>query len=193
MDDEALAARASEDPDAFAELYRRHVRMVTGFAAGRVENAEELADVVAAVWLKVLQSIRRYDPDRARFASWLLGITANVVADTRRSNARRWRAQRRLAGRRQLDPDARAELEEAIDAQRVLPAVRAAMTHLTPSERQAIDLIAADVSYEEAAALLRVTPTSLRMRVHRARKRLDQLLNEAAVTTPAAGVEGEHR
>lgn len=167
--------------------------MVTAFAAARVENPDELADIVASVWLKVLQSIRRYDPDRSRFSSWLLGITANVVNDTRRSNARRWRAHRRLAGRRQLDPDARAEMEEAIDAQRVLPAVRAAMTHLTPSERQAIDLIAADVSYEEAAALLQVTPTSLRMRVHRARKRLDQLLNEAAVTSTAAAGEGDHR
>ena len=45
MDDADLAARAQSDPEAFAELYRRHVRSVYRYHlahTGNVRDAEDL-------------------------------------------------------------------------------------------------------------------------------------------------------
>lgn len=193
MDDEGLAAMAREDGEAFAELYRRHVGLVTGSAARRVNDPEERADVVATVWVRVLTNIGRYDPDRGRFLPWLLGVTARVASESRRSAGRRARAHLRLAGQRDLTPDERTSLEDAIAAQQLGSAVRQAMGRLTALERQALDLLAADVTYEEAALLLRVTPAALRMRVHRARRRLNDLLEQCNATVYRAEPEGEPR
>lgn len=189
MDDATLAVRAADDPDAFAQLYRRHAGLVTGFAARRAAEPDDLADIVSTVWLRVLERIRRYDPERGRFTSWLLGITANVVSEHRRDGGRRARLHLRVAGHRNLPPDERAALEDAIAASQLAPVVRAAMERLTPNEREILDLIAADVPYEEAAALLHVTPAALRMRVARARARLNALLD----TSPVCATEGETR
>lgn len=192
MDDETLAAAAADDPAAFAELYRRHVRLVTGFAARRVDDADELADVVSTVWLRVLEGIGRFDPDRGRFVSWLLGVTSHVASEERRRSTRRRRLSLRVAGQRVLEDDERAALEDALAARQLAPAVRSAMEQLSPTERTALDLLAADVSYEEAAVLLKVTPAALRMRVHRARRRLDDLLLQHHVPAQPAH-EGDPR
>lgn len=189
MDDGTLAARAVDDADAFAELYRRHAGLVTGFAARRAADPDELADIVSTVWLRVLERIGRYDPDRARFTSWLLGITANVVSEHRRAAGRRSRLHLRVAGQRDLAPDERAALEDALAAGQLAPTVRAAMERLTPNEREILELVGAEVPYDEAAALLRLSPAALRMRVHRARARLNALLDAA----PACATEGETR
>jgi RNA polymerase sigma-70 factor (ECF subfamily) len=51
--DEDLLRRLSSDPAAFEVFYRRHVDRVIGFAARRVADPADAADLVAATFVTV--------------------------------------------------------------------------------------------------------------------------------------------
>lgn len=116
MTDEQLLARAGEDPAAFEEFYRRHVGKVAGFAVRRCSTPGEVPDLVAAVWLEVIESAPLFNPARGRAVPWLLGVAANLMASEARRSRREREAKARLAGRRVLDDDDYTRLEEEIDA-----------------------------------------------------------------------------
>jgi Sigma-70 region 2 len=68
-----LVARLGTDPAAFEEFYRRHVDAVTRLAVRRVGQPDQAADLVAEVFLAVIESADRYDPDRGEPIAWVMG------------------------------------------------------------------------------------------------------------------------
>src|SRR5262245_31309771 len=72
--DEQLVAAMQRDPAALEEFYRRHLLALTRFAASRLGNPAQVADVIAATFLTALESANRYNPARGRPIAWLLGI-----------------------------------------------------------------------------------------------------------------------
>jgi RNA polymerase sigma-70 factor (ECF subfamily) len=86
--DEELPVRAADDPGAFEALYLRHFDATVAFAVRRCVRAEEVHDLVAAVWLEVIRAASRFDPERGRALPWIFGVAANLVADQRRRAAR---------------------------------------------------------------------------------------------------------
>jgi hypothetical protein len=71
--DEDLLGQLSSDPAAFEVFYRRHVDRVVGFAARRVSEPADVADLVAATFVTVLTAARCYDRERGEPGAWLLG------------------------------------------------------------------------------------------------------------------------
>ena len=61
--DRELLESLNADPAAFELFYRRHVDRVIGFAARRLPDAADVADVVATTFLTVLTSSTSYDRD----------------------------------------------------------------------------------------------------------------------------------
>ena len=112
--DEDLLGRLSSDPAAFEVFYRRHVDRVVGFAARRVSEPADIADLVAATFVTVLTAARGYDPERGEPGAWLLGITARLIANARRRKVRESAAMARIAGRRLIDQSDIDRLEERI-------------------------------------------------------------------------------
>ncbi len=100
------------------------------------------------------------------------------------SIARR-RAQRAQAKRLLFSPiealaalhDDRADPQYEAELRAQLRAVRSALKHLSPSEREAILLVAAgELKLTEAALVLGISDSAMRMRVQRARKRIRTVL-----------------
>jgi DNA-directed RNA polymerase specialized sigma24 family protein len=87
-DDAELFARAEHDVAAFEVLYRRHVRRVAAYAAGRCSSADDVADVVAQTFVRLLAAAGRFDPARGEPEAFVLGIAANVVRDLHRLTTR---------------------------------------------------------------------------------------------------------
>ena len=121
--DEDLLRRLSSDPVAFEVFYRRHVDRVIGFAARRVTDPADAADLVAATFLTDQDAARSYDPGRGEPGAWLLGITARLIVNARRRKVRESAALARIAGRRLIDQSDIERLEERIDAARSSRAV----------------------------------------------------------------------
>jgi RNA polymerase sigma-70 factor, ECF subfamily len=64
------------DEDAFAELVRRHHRLMLRVARGYVRTDAVAEEVVQESWLAVLRGIERFE-GRSSFKTWLLRIVAN--------------------------------------------------------------------------------------------------------------------
>jgi RNA polymerase sigma factor (sigma-70 family) len=187
--DEDLLGRLSSDPAAFEVFYRRHVDRVVGFAARRVSQPADAADLVAATFVTVLTAARSYDPERGEPGAWLLGITARLIANARRRKVRESAAMARIAGRRLIDQSDIDRLEERIDAARSSAAVLAALDRLRPRAREALLLVsAAGLRPAEAARFLGISPAAFRMRLSGARRALDK-----AVAAEAAASADQRR
>ena len=93
------------DRETFAAIYRDNVGRVTGFAARRLFNPGEVADLVAATFLVALERSDSYDPEKGDPSAWLLGIAANLLANQRRRQVREELARARLDARALLSPD----------------------------------------------------------------------------------------
>ena len=176
--------RIAIDPDAFEVFYRAHFNRVVDFVARRGHSPEDVADIVADVFVEAVRSSGRFDPSRGEPLAWLLGIASNLISSS-------WRAQRRrrtlmviLSGRELLANDDYTWLENRIDAARLAPVVERALGRLSDPERSVVELVDIEgLSTVEAASALCIRPASARMRLTRGRRRLRRDLDVAGGKT----------
>ncbi|GAA1539618.1 sigma-70 family RNA polymerase sigma factor [Actinomadura kijaniata] len=161
------------DPAALEVFYRRHVADVTRFVARRVADPHTVDDLTTEVFLAAIDAAERYRTGRGSPRAWLLGIARNVVAAEWRRHAGELDKARRAGGRRHLDGDDIARLEEQIDAERAARTLHARLAVLPRRLRGVVELVDLDgLTPAEAAAALGVRDSTARVRLHRARKRL---------------------
>jgi RNA polymerase sigma-70 factor (ECF subfamily) len=184
LTDEELLVAVAAGPGAIGEFYLRHVARVTGMGVRRFDNAEDVADFVATVFLEVLRSAGRFDPQRGSAVAWLYGLAGNVAGGMRRQHARAAAAEQELAGRAFLDADDCVRVEERIDAAAELRRTFRAVQDLPDKDRRLLELIAVDgLSSAEAAQVLGISPVAARVRLTRARRLLRAALT-VRVTPP---------
>src|SRR6202045_5271662 len=69
---------AGGDTTAFEQLIERHQALVAGTGAGMLGSNSEVEDISQQVFIRVWKSAGRYVA-RAKFTTWLLKITRNLV------------------------------------------------------------------------------------------------------------------
>jgi RNA polymerase sigma-70 factor (ECF subfamily) len=167
--DAALAARvACGEPAALSPLYERHRRAVYRFALLWAGSASVAADVTQEVFLHLLTHADDYEAARGPLQPWLLGIARNFVHKRAGADARY------VANDEDGEPDAPdfAALapDVALDAQRELTRLRAAIAALPPHYRDVLVLVElAERSYAEAAAICGCELNTVRSRLSRGR------------------------
>src|SRR4030095_9510258 len=88
IDDAALMAEVARgDTDAFAHLVERHQALIIGTVGRMLGSNSEVEDVAQQVFLRVWKSAPRYRPT-AKFTTWLLTITRNLVFNEARRRKR---------------------------------------------------------------------------------------------------------
>jgi RNA polymerase sigma factor (sigma-70 family) len=170
--DADLLVAAPDDVAAFEAFYRRYVRRVTAFAATRCSSAEDVADVVALTFVRLLGVARRYEPERASPVAFVLGVAANVSREVQRNGARHRALVARLAGRDLLDSDDVDRIDAAIDAARQSYRLDAAVAAAPVAEQEMLRLVADGRTPSQAADELGISPGAGRARLARARRRL---------------------
>ena len=179
------------DPVAFTAFYRAHVDEVTRFVARRVADPQLVADLTAEVFLAAIEAAARFRGSHGGPRTWLYGIARNVIAGERRRAAHELRTASRIAGRRLLDDDDTARLEERIDAEKPGRAACQALAGLPPDERAVLELVAIDgLAVKDAAAALGILQGTARVRLHRARRAARRAMRPlAASDAPSTEVE----
>src|SRR5580765_579810 len=66
------------DTHAFEQLIEKHQTLVAGTVARMLGSSSDVEDIAQQVFIRVWKSARRYVP-RAKFTTWLLKITRNLV------------------------------------------------------------------------------------------------------------------
>ena len=158
-----------DDPDAFAELYDRHVAQIVAWSRVRVGDygADLTAEVFAAAW----HSRKRFrDEHDGSALPWLYGIANNVFRSSLRKRRVEYGARERLG----LPVTVMHADFEAVDDRLSFPsAVLRAFAGLPDSERELLVLrLVEERPYREIAQRLECTPVAARLRVSRSLRRL---------------------
>ncbi|MFI7360119.1 RNA polymerase sigma factor [Streptomyces avidinii] len=144
--------------EGFGAFYEEHIDAVLGFVTRRVADPHLAADLTADIFLAAMGSAKGYRHDRGVPVAWLFGIARNILAGHARGQARESGAMARLSGRRLLEDEDVAALEERIDAQRAFRELAERHAALSEPLRAALDLVVLDqLTPAEAAQALGVT------------------------------------
>ena len=79
LDDARLAHQARADPEAFAELYRRHVTSVYRYHLAHTGDAKDAEDLTSQTFMAALEGIRSYR-GTGPYITWLMGIASRKRA-----------------------------------------------------------------------------------------------------------------
>ena len=79
LDDAQLAQHARTDSQAFAELYRRHVRSIYRYHLAHTGNVKDAEDLTSQTFMAALEGIRSFR-GTAPYITWLIGIASRKRA-----------------------------------------------------------------------------------------------------------------
>lgn len=172
------------DLEAFRLLVETHQNRVAGMIARMVGSQFDHSELAHEVFVKVWKSASRYQPS-ARFTTWLMTVTRNLVLNEFRFRNRHstlsihetsegeTAASFDPADRSALTPDAALEEVELQNA------IERAIASLPEAQRTAIHLRRFEgLSYEEIAAILETSVSSVKSLLFRARTDLRESLRE---------------
>ena len=160
------ATETRDDDARLADLYDRYSARLYRFALRVSRQDAEAKDLVHDAFMRAARDLRRV-PEGDGALAWLLRVIVNLVRDRHRRTLVR-EAFARLTGRASHDP------REALDSGAT---VRAALASLPPRQRAVVALHHLDDEPVPAiAALLGLSPATVRWHLAAARKRLAVLL-----------------
>jgi len=177
MTDAQLVERVlAGDDTAFAHVMARYRTRLVRYARQMLGNDDDAEEALQDGFLRAYRNLSRcHDPDR--LGSWLLAITANRCRTVSR---RRWTRERLFSAQA---PDPELTAGDGADPAESLAwrdAIRTALARLEPRQREAFLLHHVEgLGYADMAAVTGSGVSALKMRVQRARVRLQTLLREA--------------
>jgi RNA polymerase sigma-70 factor (ECF subfamily) len=194
-DDHGNKGRSEEDADdvrlmrligkgdtvALEELIEKHQALVAGTIARMLGSNSEVEDIAQQVFIRVWKSARRYVP-RAKFTTWLLKITRNLVFNELRRSKRHAHLPLQLEPgsedspiKDEVNPGPDASLLE-VELQRT---IERAILDLPETQRMALVLRRYEqLSYEQIAEILDLSVPAVKSVLFRARTELRVRLNK---------------
>jgi len=174
---ELVGAAQEGDRQAFEELVRRTYVDTFTLACRLTGNQEDAGDVVQDAYLRAWRGIARFRGE-AQFSTWLYRITANTAA-THVHKRYRNRSEPLDDLNEPVELHPCAQPERAAESAELLDQLASAVAALPPKLRALVVL--KDVyglPHEEIADELGITVAAAKVRLHRARKRLRDVLYE---------------
>ena len=175
--DRLVASAREGDRAAFDELVRRTYVDTYTLAMRLTANEEDARDVVQESYLRAWKGIKRFRGD-AQFSTWMYRITANAAA-TLVQKRRRRRAESLDMVDEPIDTSIEGHPEAAAESAIGLEDLARAVAALPPKLRSTVVL--KDVyglSHEAIAEDLGISVAAAKVRLHRGRKRLRDVLYE---------------
>lgn len=157
------------DVEAYRILVERYRVQFGRYAVSMLGDADLAADAVQEAFIRAYDSLATCrEPDR--FGAWFFRILTNQCHTVR---SRR----RDTVDVDQVELVSKDRTDAAVERSELAGKLEEAIGRLTPEQREAFVMKYVDErSYEEMAELLGVGPDALKMRVHRAREALRELI-----------------
>ncbi len=173
--EELVTAAQAGDRLAFDEVVRRTYVDTFTLALRLTANEEDAQDVVQEAYLRAWKAIGRFRGD-AQFSTWMYRITANT-AFTAVKRRRRTHSDRLDLVDDLVDPHTEHQPEDAAEAAALLGRLSVALEQLPGKLR--VLVVLKDVyglSHEEISEELGISVAAAKVRLHRGRKKLRDLL-----------------
>jgi RNA polymerase sigma-70 factor, ECF subfamily len=173
IEDRELVRRVlAGQTDDFRALVERHQQPILRFASGLLGNREAAEDVTQEAFLAAFANLSSYDCSRALFSTWLFTIARNRCINLlKQSRPIALDEPDSIAGVTSADPIVSQELSQQLDR---------ALASLPVEQRSAFVLAEIEeLPYAEIARIERTSLGTVKSRIHRAKQRLQSLLDPA--------------
>src|SRR5215469_3180717 len=158
----------------FSDLYQGQYEAVLRYALRRTDP-ETARDVVAETFLVAWRRLDAVPAESSMAGPWLYGVARRVLANTERSRLRAERLMTRLGQEQRATnaPDAAGSIAESAR-------LRSALATLSELDQEALRLVGwEELDLAAAALAMGCTRATMAVRLHRARRRLEQALGMA--------------
>ncbi len=166
---------AGGDTEAFGRIYDIYADRIYRHIYYRISNMEDTRDLTQEVFLKAWQGLPRYKRTKTPFLGWLFTISHNRVIDyyrTKKDYA--YLNEEIIMGDREKSPD--KLLEEKFTQQEI----RRAILQLPGDQQQVILMnFIEGFDYNEIASTLNKSEGNIRVIIHRALKKMRDILEKA--------------
>lgn len=164
------------DAEQFGVLFDRYAGELHRYCAGRV-GAGVAEDVVADVFCLAFKQRDRYDAGRVNALPWLYGIATNLLRRRWRQEVAQYRAMAKVVPPLAGSDEPAQRAVERTDATEYVRLITSALEQMPRRQRDVLLLFAlADLDYVEIATALEIPVGTVRSALHRARKRLRDVL-----------------
>ncbi len=179
--DETLVERSRRgDPQALAELYRRHAPSLLGYLEQITSGRADAEDILHETFLRILEGRGHY-AERGRFRSWLFTVASRLAADQRRRDRRHEALALSVSS-----PPPPVDPARAAEHGDLLAVVESVLADLPLDYAQAFYLrVHEGWSYRDIAEACGDPEGTLRSRVHHALKRVQAALRGLDRDEPA--------
>lgn len=186
-DRELWTAVRRGDSEAFGTLFERHATPVYNYCFRRTGDWALAEDLTSAVFLEAWRGRMSLQPESDSLVPWLLGVAVNLLRNSDRSLARYRQALARMP-MQLAEPDFAEDLASRMDDELRMRRLLSRLGVLSAEEREVFTLcVWSEFSYEQAAAALAIPVGTVRSRLNRARVKLRQLDEAAALTIQRKG------
>jgi RNA polymerase sigma-70 factor (ECF subfamily) len=172
---------AEGDTTAFEKLVERHQALVAGTVARMLSSNSDVEDIAQQVFVRVWKSAGRYVA-RAKFTTWLLKITRNLVFNEMRRAKRHPRVPVQIepvSEEMPLKDEATATPDATLLQAELQSAIETAITLLPETQRMALVLRRhEELSYEEISDVLDLSVPAVKSLLFRARTELRERLRD---------------
>jgi len=178
IDSEIVLAAQSGSISAFEELQKQYSPIIYRKILSITRNREDADDVLQETFLRAYTNLHSFE-GRSEFRTWLMQIAINSALMLVRN--------RRVRSRRFVEPavpsesegpsfdfrDSALDPEQTYDQRQRLDSIHRAVEKLEPKLRSALEIwISQGCSMKEISDVLGISLSSVKARLHRARKRL---------------------
>lgn len=163
---EELAVQAKTDEAAFSKLYEMYLPKIFGYVTRRISDRDEAEDLTSNIFLRVLEHIKSFNPEKSSFKTWIYTIATRMMIDYFRTHGKRKHADLETA---ELVSDTAKNPHEEVKTNEDKKRVHRVIDEL-PERHQKIIMLKyfSDLSLNEIAETLSVTPNNAGVMVHRA-------------------------
>ena len=170
-DQELIKACLKGDKDAYREIMRRYSSKALALALNMLRQREDAEDACQEAFMKAFRNLERYDPSRD-FQNWFYTLLYRRCLDHMRKRKRyvNFMGRFRYEPGAGVSPSPKNPLRGSGLPSRYLD-------HLSPKQRMALILWADEgCSGEEIASVLGCSPSTARVNLYKARKKIKALL-----------------
>jgi RNA polymerase sigma-70 factor (ECF subfamily) len=177
-EDDLVRALMGGDREALHAVYTRHAEHVRAFARRFLGDDAAAEDLLHDVFVALPGAIRRWRGDCA-LRTYLVSVAANTSRHALRSSIRRRSAMGRLAVE---PPPSSPNLDHALERRRLADALTRALDELPHDQRLAFVLCEVEErTSKEVAVIVGSNETTVRTRLHHAKKKLRASLEKEGV------------
>jgi len=168
-----IAGCLQHDRESQYALFKYFHSYAMGICKRYARRSDEASDILSESFLKIFNHIDQYDASKP-FKSWIGRIITNTAIDY-------YRASLKFAQQEDVDEHVSMSNEASIYSKLAYDDLLALIRSLSPAYRTVFNLYAIDgYSHDEIAKMLGININTSKSNLHKARKKLQELLDKTA-------------